>query len=469
LNIIGQGWPYAGTNGSELFLLEALTRYVPSETIDRVLTKTGRHSRRVRKAPAGAMVWLVIAMGLWGDLNIPSLWRQVVGTLASLWMAAAARKPPGKSALIGARSRLGARPLRQLFLETAGPIAAANTKGARYKGMAMKAMDGQDYLIPDTPVNAKAFGKPSTARGGKRIVGAYPQIHVNRLIEVGTRMTIEAVIKPQDHNEHPTAPHLLECCQRGDLAMWDCGFYSYKLIKQAMEQGTFMLGPVPSHVVLDRVRTLSDGSYLARIHPDSSDRKRNRNGVIVRIIEYTFDDPARPGHGERHRLITTLLDAGLYPAGELVVLYHQRWEIEIANDEIVTHQLARRVDLRSQTPVGVVQEMYGVLLAHNAIRALMHEAAVSIDVDPRTLSFIHAVRVVRETIPLMRAAPTNALPVLYKAMIAKIAEEILPPRDNRINPRVIKVKMSNWPKKREQHYNVPQPKKLFEDSIVLLN
>jgi hypothetical protein len=467
LNSIGQGWPNHET--SHGLLLEALERFVPAPLIDVVLSKTGRHSRRSRKAPATAVVWLVIAIGLFGEGDTQSLWRQVVGTLATLFLAAVGKKPAGKSALSQARTRLGARPLRQLFRATAGAAATAATRGATYKGMPMKAMDGQGYSIPDTPANVRAFGKPSTTRGGKKVMGGQPQIHVNRLIEVATRMTLEAVIKPQHHNEHPTAGHLLNCCQRGDLAMWDCGFYSYKLIKQAIEQGTFMLGPVASHVVLERVRTLSDGSYLARIHPNGQDRRRNRNGILVRVIEYSFDDPTRTGHGQKHRLITTLLDEQLYPATELIVLYHQRWEIEIANDEIVTHQLARRVDLRSKTPAGVVQEMYGVLLAHNAVRFLMHEAALSVDVDPKTLSFIHAVRVVRETIPLMRAAATQALPCIYAAMIAKIGQEILPPRDNRINPRVIKVKMSNWPKKREEHYHAPQPTKTFADAIVMLN
>lgn len=469
MSTIGQGWPNAESDFSDGLLLEALTRHVPPQTIDQVLTRTGRHHRRLRKAPAAAVVWLVIAIGLWGDADVASLWRQVIGTLASLWLAAGGGKPPAKSALSQARTRLGARPLRQLLRATAGTIATAATRGARYKGMPMKAMDGQDYTIPDTPANAKAFGKPGTTRGGEAVLGGYPQIHVNRLIEVGTRMTIEALIKPQNHNEHPTAPHLLRFCCPGDLVLWDCGFYSYQLIKQAVEQGTFMLGPVASHLVLERLRTLSDGSYLARIHPNSDDRRRNRNALIVRVIEYSFDDPGRPGHGERHRLVTTLLDAERYPAKELIVLYHQRWEIEIANDEIVTHQLARRVDLRSRTPAGVVQEMYGVLLAHNAVRALMQEAASSIDVDPRTLSFIHAVRIIRETIPLMRAARTSALPTLYAAMIRKIAQGVLPPRDNRINPRVVKVKMSNFAKKRLEHYHAPQPQKTFEASIVLLN
>ena len=171
---------------------------------------------------------------------------------------------------------------------------------------------------------------------------------------------------------------------------------------------------------------------------------------------------------ERHRLVTTLLDATVYPADELVVLYHQRWEIEIGNDELKTHQLDRLVDLRSRTSCGIVQELYGILLAYNAVRYLMHEAALSVNVDPRRLSFIHAVRVIRETTPLLRAAPTSQLPCLYAAMVRHIATGRLPARDNRINPRVVKRKMSNFAKKRPEHYHPPQPQRSFLESVVIL-
>jgi hypothetical protein len=338
--------------------------------------------------------------------------------------------------------------------------------------MPLKAMDGDDYTLPDTPANAGAFGRPTTAKskGGEAVPGGYPQAHVTRLIEVGTRVTLEAFVKPAGTNDHPTAPALPARCAAGDLVMVDCGYYSYRLIRQAVAQGTFLLGPVPSHAVLEPIRRLADGSYLAKVYPPPHHRRQDRDGVLVRVIEYTFDDPLRPGHGERHRLFTTLLDHAAYPARELVVLYHERWEIEIANDEITTHQLARAAttELRSRTPAGVVQEVYGVLLAHNAVRALMHEAALSIDVDPRTLSFTHAVRVVRETVPLMRAARAELLPALYGAMLGLIAQAVLPPRDGRINPRVVKVKMSSFKKKRPEHYKVPKPKP-FAGSIVMLN
>ena len=139
-----------------------------------------------------------------------------------------------------------------------------------------------------------------------------------------------------------------------------------------------------------------------------------------------------------------------------------------ANDEITTHQLARPVELRSKTPAGVVQEVYGVLLAHNAVRRVMHEAALRADIDPRDLSFTHALRVVREAAAVMRDARTQMLQNLYAAVLLSIAAGRLPPRDGRVNPRVVKVRSTSFPKKKPEHYRPPRPKP-FADSIVLLN
>jgi len=166
--------------------------------------------------------------------------------------------------------------------------------------------------------------------------------------------------------------------------------------------------------------------------------------------------------------VTTLLDVNAHSATELAVLYHQRWEIEIGNDELKTHQLNRPVDLRSRTPCGVLRELYGILLAHNAVRFLMHQAALSVDIDPRRLSFIHAVRVIRETIPMMLAAAAERLPFLYAAMIRHIAQDRLSPRDNRINPRVVKRKMSNFAKKRPEHCPPPQPQTSIEQAVRIV-
>jgi hypothetical protein len=427
--------------------LEALSDVIRREEIERCLRETGRQGVRLRKLPAFGVVWLVIGIGLFADGDLPTIWRQVEGTLARLWQVMAGIKPAGKSAIVAARRRLGARVMRLLFKSVSSTVADDRTRGAFYRGHRLMAMDGQKLCVPDTPANARAFGRPSTRRYGEAVRGGYPQLLLMRLIETGTHVTVEALIKPCRKGEYPLAGALLRHAPRGSLVMQDRGFYGYSQFQQAMAQGVELLGRVGAHVVFEPVRSLDDGSTLVCIYPTHKDRRRQTRGRIVRLIRYTIDDPARPGHRQEHRLATTLLDDKIYPARELVELYHQRWEIEIDNDELATHQLNRPVELRSRTPAGVVQELYGILLAHNAIRMLMHESARCIDIDPRRLSFIHAVRVIRETIPLMRAAPVAQLPCLYQAMLAHIAHGRLPPREDRINPRVVKVKMSNYAKK----------------------
>jgi hypothetical protein len=468
---IGQGRPQSAADVgglSNTLVLEALSRYLPPERLATALARTGRRDGRVRKLPVVAVVWLVIAIGLWGDLDIPAIWRQVAGTLRTLWRVARGRRPPCKAALSQARTRLGARPLRQLFVATAEPAATAPTRGAFYRGMRLMLIDGQKLSVPDTPANARAFGKPSTTRYGREVLGGYPQVTTVRLVEAGTHLSVEAVLKPAKAAEYPWAAFLLAKVPPGDLVLWDRGYYGYSLLQGARDQGKQVLGRVGSQVILERVRTLPDGSYLADIYPRHRRQRRGARALRVRVLEYTLDYPERPGHGQRHRLVTTLLDAARFPALELIVLYHQRWEIEIANDEIVTHQLARPVDLRSRTPCGVVQEFYGTLLAHNAVRSMMRQAAMRVDIDPRQLSFIHAVRVIRETIPLLRAAPTAQLPALYQAMLHHIGTGRLPPRDGRINPRVVKVKMSNFKKKRPADCHGRHPQRSFEEAVVML-
>ncbi len=126
------------------------------------------------------------------------------------------------------------------------------------------------------------------------------------------------------------------------------------------------------------------------------------------------------------------------------------------------------VPARRDTPCGVPQELYGILLACNAVRDFRPEAGLSVYIDPRRLSFLHAVRVLRETAPLMRPAPAAPLPTLYAGMIAHLAQGWLPLRDHRINPRVVKKKMSNFPKKRAEHCHVRPPQPSLEQAVVIL-
>ena len=190
--------------------------------------------------------------------------------------------------------------------------------------------------------------------------------------------------------------------------------------------------------------------------------------LLVRVIEYTFDDPGRPGYGERHRLLTTLMDPEVCPALDLVCAYHERWEIEVTIDEVDTHQRLLDRPLRSKKPVGVIQELCGLLIAHYAVRYLMHEAAMQADVDPDRISFTEALRVLQDAIPEFEMTATEHLSRLYTRVLDDMADELLPARRDRVNPRVVKRKMSNFKLKRPEHYRWPQPTCSFREGVALI-
>ena len=455
-----------GRSSPSTFCFETLSKIISPQLIASALTQAGRHEKRWRSLPASAMVWVGIGIGFFSDLDQTAIWRQVVGTLSALFQSLDNIKLVTRGAISRARKRLGARVMYLLFQSVSNPAATKKTIGAFYQDYRLMAIDGDTLNLPDTPANDKAFGRTAGKRNGQTARSAYPQAKIIRLIETGTHVTTAAFIKPANASEHPSAMALLRRVPANSILMVDRGIHSFPLVKQAQKQLVHLLNRISTRLILEPIRTLSDGSTLATIYANKHDRKKKRNGIIVRIIRYTIEDPARPGHRIEHRLLTTLLDEKKYPAMELIVLYHQRWEIEIANDEITTHQLNRKVELRSLTPVGIVQEMYGILLAHNAIRMLMHEAAQRVEIDPRRLSFIGSVRVIRDNIKIMRNARVEQLPILYRALVMQISNCRLPKRDNRINPRVVKVKMSPYLKKRPHDIGV-KVKPFFEVVRIL--
>ena len=227
-----------------------------------------------------------------------------------------------------------------------------------------------------------------------------------------------------------------------------------------------LLARVKNGLIFRPIRRLSDGSYLAKVYLSARHRRKDQDGIEVRIIEYTFDDPGRPGNKVMHRLLTTFLDETLDPAVTLIELYHERWEEELTIDELKTHQRERPV-LRSQTAIGVLQEIYGLLLGHYVVRVLMYEAALQKGVDPQRISFTATLNILRCRLPECPKSP-RSLRKWYQTMLEEIAEEILPDRRNRINPRVIKRKMSCWAKKKAEHRHYPQPAKEFRPAIVLI-
>ena len=255
------------------------------------------------------------------------------------------------------------------------------------------------------------------------------------------------------------------------LLLWDRGFFSYKQWQKLSERKIKVLARVTSGLILRPIRTLADGSYITKIYKCDSDRKNDRNGIEVRVIRYTLDDPQRVGHGEEHVLMTNLLDDELYPALELILLYHERWEEELVFDEQKTHQDPRRAtkpaQLRSETPTGVIQEVYALSLAHFAIRSLMFEAAATVALDPDRLSFTGCFQILKCRLPECQSKTAVELESWYEAVIWEMQSERTEPRRNRINPRVIKRKMSKWKKKRPEHRRLPPLRKSFLESVVM--
>jgi hypothetical protein len=225
-------------------------------------------------------------------------------------------------------------------------------------------------------------------------------------------------------------------------------------------------------MVLRPIRELPDGSYLAKIYKGDSNRKKDRDGIVVRVIRYTLDDPQRVGHGQEHVLITNLLDDALCPAVDLIILYHERWEHETTFDEQKTHQDPTRpskpAHLRSKTPAGVIQEIYALSLGHFVIRSLMFEAAATVGLDPDRLSFTGSFQILKCRLPECDAKTPVTFDAWYRGLLWEIQAERTDPRRNRINPRVIKRKVSKWKKKQPAHRHLPPLKKTFRETVVMI-
>jgi hypothetical protein len=433
--------------------LRALQRIIPRAQVEEVLAQTGHDRTVCTRLPGWFMVWFIIALGL----CCRDCYRQLFRWLQPFRPGTV----PGRSTLCEARKRLGIAPLRVLAERVIRLLGLPSTPGAFYRGMRTMALDGFVLDLADTPANERAFGRP----GSGRAPGAFPQVRLLALCETGSHVLWRFLLKPLRHGEVSMAPYLLRFLQEDMLLLWDRNFLNYATLSAVLQRRAHLLARISSNRIFEPIQVLPDGSYLSKLYRSSADRRRDRGGIVVRIIEYTLDDPTRSGAGERHRLLTTLLDAALDPATTLVCLYHERWEEELAIDELKTHQRERPV-LRSQTPAGVVQEVYGLLLAHYLVRVLMHEAAATQDLDPRRLSFTATLKILRCRLPECPASQRGRRR-WYHRLVQEIAEEKLEPRRHRVNPRVIKRKMSKWPKKRPWHRLSPQPTKPFEQTIVM--
>ena len=388
----------SGVRVSDHISLGVVARTIPLDEVRRVLADSGRSSQRQRDLPAHVMIYYVIALALYMGSSMREVLRCLLDGLRALWGPAAV-KVAGKSAITQARRRLGEEPLRQLYERLVRPLATPATRGAWYRHWRLVSLDGSTLDVADSTDNEAGFGRPGSGRGP----GAFPQLRLVSLLENGTHVLFGACLGRYTDGESTLARRVLDALRPGMLCLADRQFFSHALWRQALATGADLLWRVKGDLRLPCETPLPDGSFLTTLYPTATERRRRHNGVRVRVIEYRLS-----GSDERYRLITTLLDPQAAPAEELAALYHERWEIEGALAEFKTHLRGARMVLRSETPAMVRQEVWGLLLAHFAVRGLMHEAALQANEDPDRLSFLHAVRVIRRQLPRFAAFPPSA-------------------------------------------------------------
>jgi Insertion element 4 transposase N-terminal/Transposase DDE domain len=393
------GWvkPESDQRLSDHISIGVLTRTYPGTLVDRVLAGCGRVESRRRLLPARVMVYYAMALALFSESSYEEVMRNLVEGLD--WSSGWQRpwRVPTQVAISKARARLGAEPMRVLYGEAVAPLADPNKDEAAFlAGLRLMAIDGTTLDLADTPANDAAFGRPGSGRGEGR--AAYPQLRAVGIAECGTHAICDVALGPIKQSEGSLAASLWRSLRPGMLLLADRGFWAFQAWQAARATGAELLWRVRSNLILSVDEVLPDGSYHSRIY-DSSDRQR-AEPVAVRIVEYELTDPALGS--ERYRLATTITDPERASATELAACYPKRWEFETALDELKTHQRGPRLVLRSKTPDGVYQEVWGYLLVHYAIRALMHEVAIETGHQPDRLSFTRSLRVVRRT---TRAGP----------------------------------------------------------------
>ncbi len=447
--------------GRILDRLAGLEQVIRPERIRQALDATGRADSRSCILTHEVVLWVALAMGVFTDVPI----RQVFKLSRRL---RAGERSPHRSSLCVARQRLGVEPVRDLFERVVRPLARSETPGAFAFGLRLMGLDGTVLDVPDSAANAAAFGRPSGMLGA----GAFPQVRKLSLVELGTHAEVGVAIDSHRVGERTMVDELLRHLGPGMLLLLDQGFFSERLWRQLMTRRVHVLARATTQMILRPIRVLGDGSYLAKVYKGEYNRRKDRDGVVVRVIRYTLDDPQRVGHGEVHVLITTLLDDALYPSMDLILLYHERWEHERTFDEQKTHQDPPRpskpTPLRSETPSGVIQEIYALSLAHFVIRSLMFEAAATVALDPDRLSFTGCFQVLKCRLPECDATTPAKFESWYRGLLWEMQDERTDPRRNRINPRVIKKQISNWKKKRPEDRGLPPLKKTFRETVVMI-
>jgi Insertion element 4 transposase N-terminal/Transposase DDE domain len=405
--------------------LGELTQQVPFEMVDAVLEQTCRVQRRVRDLPARVVVYLLLAGCLFAELGYGQVWDRMAAGLDGLDAAA-----PTASAMTQARRRLGAGPLRELFFLLRGPAPG----GARWRGLLVCAIDGTVMAVADSAANLAVYSKQ---RGGVNGGAGYPTLRLLALVSCGTRTVIDAVFSPVSKGETTCAPGLLASLHAGMVLLADRNFGAGFLAAQVAGTGAGFLIRVRTGNTAPKLPVLSrcgDGSWLSRF-----------GGVPVRVIDAQVTVTTSAGSATSgFRLVTTLTDPARYPAGDLAVLYRERWEVETAYFELKSTILGGRV-LRARTPGGIEQEVYALLVTYQVLRtAIADAAATAPGTDPDRASFTVALNTSRDQVILAAGILAGPVTDLAGTIGRHVMASLMPSRRLRISPRAVKRAMSRY-------------------------
>jgi hypothetical protein len=397
-----------------------LASSVPRDAVDDAVAAAGRQARRSDgKLPPHVMVYFAMALALFSDDDYEEVAARLAGTLTSWGCWDDSWSVPTSGGIAQARKRLGHEPLRELFSQVAVPVAGQLTRGAFLGSWRLMAIDGFEWDAPDSRENAAAFGYAGA--GADR--GAFPKVRVVTVSECASHAVVDAEIGPiagRGSGEQAMARRLHARLEAGWLLIADRGFYSFESWTGAAVSGAALLWRVKADLMLPVLDLLPDGSYSSVLfRPGLHDKARRMiieaaragedldqdKAVRVRVVEYTVPGRAGDGKDELIALVTTIGDPAAAPARALAEAYHQRWEHETGNDQIKTHLRGPGRILRSKSPDMVRQEIYGYLLTHHAISALICRAATETDIDPDRVKFLRTVRIIRR-----QASGTAAFP-----------------------------------------------------------
>jgi Transposase DDE domain/Insertion element 4 transposase N-terminal len=448
--------------------LPVLEQFYPRELIEELVSTFHPKPTRARKLTMVLVIYALICWSLFAGTTLGSIYAEMASTERYL----AEQDPeglPGRGAWVYRRKQVGVQMLRQLFVHKCKPLASEQTPGAFAFGLRLMAIDGTLEDVADTKANASYFGRHCTGE----TQSPFPQVRCVYLSEVGTHAIVDAMIAPCKASEACLSKGLLRSIQPGMLILTDRGFISVCFWEAIQERGAHVLGRLTQNVFLRKEQILPDGTYLTTLLPKNYPGLKKP--LKVRVIEYRIaDEPAaqleqitpsrmhsnagqtNPDIRKVHRLITTLLDADLYPALDLCVLYHERWEIEMAIDEIKDHQRLSSHPLRSKLPVLVLQELYALLLAHYAVCAMALQAANTKALDPDRISFTEGIRVLRNALH----QSSFLTPQLTRRLLSRLCADLvspallLPPRRLRFNCRVVKHICTRFRVKKPQHQQV---------------